>query len=115
VAAAGQDPRSVSIGLYVQSLNDLIDMHERRLTAIRNHVPDPVFAMLLVLGVVVSLLLGYDAGRSSVRLNGLRALTAIILSGVFVLIVDLDRPRQGLIRVSQQPLIDTLHGMPPGP
>lgn len=32
---------------------------------------------------------------------------AILLSGVILLILDLDRPTAGFIEVSQQPMIDT--------
>jgi len=34
---------------------------------------------------------------------------AIVLAGVLTLVVDLDRPREGLIQVSEQPLVDLQH------
>jgi hypothetical protein len=37
---------------------------------------------------------------------------ALIVSAVLMLIIDLDRPARGLIRVSVQPLINTAQGIP---
>lgn len=40
LAATTLDPRSVPAGLYAEAVNHLYDMHEARVTADRNHVPE---------------------------------------------------------------------------
>lgn len=50
--ATEKDPRSVPIGLFVQALNEVIDLHETRLTTFENHVPES--AILLLIAVAAS-------------------------------------------------------------
>jgi len=51
-------------------------------------------------------MVGYNAGLSR-RRSPLTAITLIaVLGAVITLAVDLDRPRDGFLRVNQQPLID---------
>ena len=51
-------------------------------------------------------MVGYSAGLTE-RRSLLSAVVLIIaLGAVLTIVVDLDRPREGFIQVSQQPLID---------
>jgi hypothetical protein len=103
-----QNPRSVQAGLFAQALTDLFDIHEKRLTADRNHVPQAVFLLLFGLGCVAMGLVGYDAG-----LAGRARLPAAIMGALFALVIvqidDLDRPMRGLILV-QQTSLEALQG-----
>lgn len=98
-----QYPRSVQAGLFAQALTELFDVHEKRLTADRNHVPQAVFLLLFGLGCVAMGLVGYDAG-----LAGRSRIPAVIMSALFALVIvqidDLDRPTRGLILVKQTSL-----------
>jgi hypothetical protein len=104
-ASAG-DPRSVSIGLYVQSLNAMIDLQETRLMAARSQVPNIVFLLLYVIAAVAMGFTGYDAGLSGPRGRVPIALMSVLVATVIGLIVDIDYPRSGLVAVSQQPMSD---------
>ena len=56
---------------------------------------------MMTLGMV-----GYSVGLS-LRRSPLSAVVLIIVLGaVITLVVDLDRPRDGFLKVNQQPLID---------
>jgi hypothetical protein len=106
-ALAIETPDSDLIGLYIESLNELIDLGEARVTAFTaGRVPDTII-WLLILGAALSMaMVGYSAGLTRRR----SVLTAIVLvvalSAVLTLVLDLDRPREGFLQVSQQPLLD---------
>jgi hypothetical protein len=91
---------------FIESLNEVAELHESRVTAKDARVPETI-VLLLVVGSALSLgMLGYSAGLTR-RRSLLSAVVLIIaLGAVITIVVDLDRPREGLIQVSQQPLID---------
>ena len=94
------------VGLYIESLNEVINTHEDRITARTARVPETV-VLLLLAGSALSLgMVGYNSGLSQQRSLLSAAVLVIALSAVLTIVVDLDRPRQGFIQVSQQPLID---------
>jgi hypothetical protein len=91
--------------LLTEALNAVIDVSAARLAAARNQVPEPI-VMLLVVSVVLSgVLVGY---RPEAQRRGLLmwAVFALLLTLVLYTLLDLDRPRRGLISTSQQPLLD---------
>ncbi len=58
---------------------------------------------------------GYEFGLTGTRSWLPTVLLVIIFTTVTLLIADLDRPQEGLIQVSQQPLLDLLKLIgPPG-
>ena len=87
---------------FLQSLNDVIDVAgERRYIGV-SHVPVSILWMLLLICLAVSFLLGYGMkGKKPDRLMVL--LFSLIVSMTIYLIMDLDRPREGIIRM------DTVH------
>ncbi len=107
--AASRDPRSVPAGLFAQSVNEVIDLQERRLAAIHNPVPGGAFLLLYAIAVVAMGFTGYACALIARPHRVPNAITAVLLSAILVLIVDLGRPNRGLLVVSQQPLIDMRH------
>ncbi|HEV8402787.1 MAG TPA: hypothetical protein VGQ31_07105 [Candidatus Limnocylindrales bacterium] len=101
-----RDNGSDVVALFVESVNDVIDIHEARVTAGSARVPETIL-LLLVGGAALSLgMVGYSAGLTK-RRSLLSAVVLIVaLGAVIMIVVDLDRPREGFIQVSQQPLID---------
>jgi hypothetical protein len=92
--------------LYIETLNEVIDLHTNRVIAgIYARVP-PTILWLLIGGVVLSLgLVGYNAGLSRRRSPAIATVLVLAMGAVIWLVIDLDRPQDGLIHVSQQPLI----------
>jgi hypothetical protein len=91
---------------FIESLNETIDLHETRVTAGSARVPESL-VLLLVGGSVLSLgMVGFSAGLTGKRSLLTAAVLIVALGAVLTIVVDLDRPREGLIQVSQQPLID---------
>jgi hypothetical protein len=91
---------------FIEALNEMNELHESRVTAASARVPETV-VLLLFVGSVLSLgMVGFSAGLTRRRSLLSAAVLIIALGAVLTLVVDLDRPREGLIQVSQQPLID---------
>jgi len=112
---ARTNPSDVT-ALFIESLNDVIDLHEERIAAgIYARVP-PTILWLLVLGVILSLgLVGYNAGLTGRRRLAIACVLILSLGAVLWLVVDLDRPTEGLIKTSQQPLIDLQQSLDSSP
>ena len=100
-------PESDVLALFIDSLNETMDLHETRVTAgIYGRVPETVLLLLLFGSMLTLGMVGYNAGLS-LRRSPLSALVLILVLGaVITLVVDLDRPQDGFLKVNQQPLID---------
>jgi hypothetical protein len=103
---AQAQPDSMVLAIFIESLNGVIDMHTKRVQAVQARVPPNMmmgiyFVALLAMGMV-----GYQNGMSGGRHFTALVVLILVFSAVILLIVDLDRPRDGLLRVSQQALID---------
>jgi hypothetical protein len=85
--------------LLLPALNDMIDITTTRVSASQNHPPMVVFLLLAVLGFLGALLVGYATSTNKKR-GWLHTLVfAAILSLTAYVIVDLEYPRLGFIRV----------------
>jgi hypothetical protein len=91
---------------FVLTLNELIDTGAARVAASRNRIPSGVWLILLVVAAVGCWTSSYAAGASRVRSLLTSVMLPLLVSVVILLIFDLTNDRFGVIRVSQQPLID---------
>lgn len=107
MAAAAGNNGMVPTGLYIQSLNDVFDSQERRLIAALSTVPDIVLIALYCIAIIACTFAGYASGLESLRSRIPILTIVVVVSFVLLLVLDLDRPTAGLIRASQQPLLDT--------
>ena len=105
VAFAVKD-RSVNASLLLQSLNQSIDLEATRWAFFWGHVPQSVIYLNTLIAMLASALLGYGFGLIGKRHVLSIVLLAASISGVLSVIVDLDRPWQGFIKVSQEPILD---------
>jgi hypothetical protein len=102
--AVAKNPSPVPTGMFVSSLNDLIDVAAKRDAARENHVPQPVLTFLFLVTILTLALLGYGGGLGNHRHLAATATVCLLLSLVILVIIDLDRPRRGLITISQSPM-----------
>jgi hypothetical protein len=93
--------------LYISALNEMIDIHTVR-SIIRFYVRIPVTVMLgmFLVAMLTMILIGVQGSYSGKRNYLALILMILILSMVILIIIDLDRPSQGLIQVPQKALID---------
>lgn len=112
VAAGQQHPDSVVVGLFVTSLNEVIDLHAKRVTAgLRNRIPGAIWVVLFSIAVLSLGAMGYHSGLAGTTRSLAVIAVALAFSAVIALVVDLDRPQEGNLRVSQQALIDLRQSM----
>jgi hypothetical protein len=107
IESGRREPGSVALGLFVQSLNQVIDLHVERLTvSIRNRVPGTIWAALYILMIIGMFMIGAQIGQGDTRHPLTELALAASFSVVLLMIADLDRPQQGLVRVSQEAMTD---------
>ncbi len=104
--AAGKEAPSPLTTSFITSLNDTIDLDTKQLNAMRAHVPGAVWLLVLAVAVSGAWACGYSAGSSGARSSFSNFLLPLLIAVAITLIADLDRPRKGLIGVSQRPLLD---------
>ena len=105
VAQSGHSPDLMSS--FGDSITELVSLSQTRVVAgLYARVPETIM-LLLLLGSALSLgMVGYNGGLARHR-SVLSAVVMILaLGAVTTLVVDLDRPQEGIINVSQQALLD---------
>jgi hypothetical protein len=100
-------PESIQVGLFVQSLNQMIDLHTTRVVAgLYSRIPFIVWISLYAITAVSMIGIGYHAGLASKARSLSFLMLAITFAAVMLLVADLDRPQEGMLRVSQQVITD---------
>nr|WP_211162654.1 hypothetical protein [Alteromonas ponticola] len=104
VAASKEDPRPVTSGAFTQSLNAAIDSQGKRNAILRSHVPEPILMLLFVVFVASIGIMGYSSGLTGKRITLPLTLVSLLITLIVFIIIDLDRPKRGLITVNQTAL-----------
>jgi cellobiose-specific phosphotransferase system component IIC len=106
VAYGQKEPNVVRAGLLLQSLKEVIQVDAARWMAFQDHVPAMVIYAIAIVGLLAVLTVGYTFGLSGLRQPFSICMLSLAITLVLAIIVDVERPREGFIRVSQQPLLD---------
>lgn len=106
--AVGQDhPRSIVVGLFIQSLNEMIDIHATRvLVSLQNRIPAVFWSVLYLVSILTMAGVGYYEGLTNSRRSPAIVVLVLTFSGILCLVADLDRPREGFLTVNQQAMTD---------
>lgn len=113
VAACQQAPSTATTTLVLPAINDMIDIVTVRTVAAKTHPPSIIFWMLVLFALVSSLLAGYGMAQAP-RRPWLHIIGfAVLMSFMVYIIVDIEYPRRGLIRIDQldQLLVDVRNSM----
>jgi hypothetical protein len=99
--AVARDFPSPVTGLFLASINDVIDLHTARVTAAFHlRLPQPFLLGLFFCALLTLSMVGFHnsllGGRSLIPLMAL----ILVFSAVMILIVDLDRSLEGMLRIS---------------
>lgn len=109
---AERSPGSIVLGLYLQSLNEMIDLHTKRVTeALRVRIPGIIWIVMYAITALAMGEMGYQTGLGGRRRPLSTPAFALAFAAVIFLIADLDRPQAGWIRVSQQSMIELRQSM----
>jgi hypothetical protein len=99
IAAAKQDPTVRTTSFVLPPVNEMFDLANTRLLATRQHPPVVIYFMLAFLVLVSALLAGFGMAKSQrqslIHVFGFAAVVSIAV----YLILDLEFPRLGLLRV----------------
>jgi len=106
-AVGANDKGLIPTGLFIASLNAMIDDQGKRLAALRSRVPNIVLLALFAIAAVAGGFAGYTSGLEAKRTRLPVYVMGLLISGVIYLILDLDRPSSGFITNNQQAMIDT--------
>jgi hypothetical protein len=103
--AVAQGSSAIAIAQFIQSANEVITVNDKRRAALDNHVPETVLDLLVGVAGVALGFIAYGYGLTGRRRHGAAVIYATLIAVVLTVIVDLDRPRSGFIRVSDDAMI----------
>lgn len=97
----------IRLGLYIQSLNEVIDLHTKRVTVgLQYRIPRVIWVTLYFVTILTMIAVGYEFGLSGVSNILISLILALAFSAFMVLIADLDRGVTGTLQVDQRPIIE---------
>jgi hypothetical protein len=103
--AADSQPSPIT-ALFIQALNEAIDSFGKREAALDRHVPEIVLLLLYGTFLMAGGIVGFSSGVADHRPSPASYIMVALIVVLVFIIVDLDRPRRGLIKVDQQSLVD---------
>ena len=107
VANARKDMNSDVAALYIESLNEMSGVHASRVAiGIQARVPGEIWLTLYCITLLGMMGMGYQTAIAESNPSKARSILALSFAVVLALIAALDRPDSGILRVTQQPLID---------
>jgi Protein of unknown function (DUF4239) len=86
------------------SMNEMFDMASTRQALIEAHIPPMVMAVLISFATATAYLLGYGSAHEQRGHNAATTIVFALVAIAIALIIDLDRPRMGFIKVDQDPM-----------
>jgi hypothetical protein len=91
--------------IFATGLNELFDLTEKRVSALENKVPFSVWIVLYIVASLATGSLGFGSGLMGRRMLLPVLCLPILVATLLTLLIDLDNPRKGMIRVSQASMI----------
>jgi len=102
--------------LFIRSLNEILNMHGKRLNAgLFNRIPVSIFLTLYFVAFLSMTLIGYQAGLTGKRSPIASFALILTFATVLILIIDLERPEQKIFSVSQQAMVNLKDKINPSP
>jgi hypothetical protein len=102
--AAQLDSAGQAVAPFVEAVQGVCESYRRRLSGLDRHVPEVVLLLLYGTFLVAGGIVGYAAGVSGHRPSIVSYLMVGLVVVLVFIILDLDRPRRGLIEVDQRGL-----------
>jgi len=97
----------------VQAVNDVIKTHSLRITAAHKRLPRILGDVLILSTILSFLLVGVASSVDRRRDTAAILLFSLVFTAVLMIMVDLDRPQEGMLRVSQAAMTDVLRQIEP--
>ena len=95
------------------AVSDVIKTHSIRLTAVYKRLPSVLGLVLIISTILSFLLVGVASSADRKRDTLAMFLFAVVFTSVLTIMVDLDRPQQGMLTISQAAMADVLRQITP--
>jgi hypothetical protein len=105
-------PTAIS-GLMLSALNEMFDLSMTQKRYFTERVPPHILRLLMWTSIIAVGAMGYHFGTTGMRQLVMSTLLLVLWASAIVLIVDINRPRQGTVIVSHAPLEWTLESFGP--
>jgi hypothetical protein len=104
-AAAKESPTPIVVS-FINALNEMIDTDVRRATAGRNYIPSTVWVLLVLVAAFGCFTSAYCSGAQGARSHVTSFFLPLLVVFVIGMTFDIGHSPQGVIGVSQQPMLD---------
>jgi hypothetical protein len=94
--------RSAVSAAYMNSLNEVINLHEKRVSSLENRIPISIWLLIFCVSTIAIFSRGLTLGH---RFWMTVVLAPLTLAIVITLIADVDSPSSGLIRLDQRAML----------
>lgn len=89
-------------------VNEVIDLHTLRVAAAHRHLPRLILGLLISSAAIGLLSVGFGCGLSGKRPRLMTMCLSTLVATVLWVTIDFEFPKQGLIQLNQQPLVELL-------
>ena len=104
-AVAAQSPGQVDA--FLSCAARVIELQQERfMVRERSRIPGPYWVVLYIVAVLALAAVGYHGGVAGASRSPVLLAVAIAFSAVIMVIADLDRPGEGFINVTQEPMVN---------
>jgi hypothetical protein len=100
-----REPPAKGADEMLKLLIDVSTVHSKRVQAYVSRVPDPIIWLLLGTAVTALGAIGFSGGLTKHRGMLARILFTLVVCGTVFVVVEMDRPGRGVLRVDQGPMI----------
>ena len=97
--AKQSETSNATLSALIMAANEVIDLHELRVTSIENFLPAFLILLLPVVAAVAVASLAWSFGATSDRGRTPIFLLTLLICAVILLIMDVNRPQRGQIKV----------------
>ena len=110
--AAGAANAPAMANFLVQSVTRMIEVEAQRKAALAARIPPAVLFALMAFSIGVAGIFGYVAAGAHAHRKRISLVMFMLVTLAFLLILDLDRPGDGLITVSEANMNDMVRALP---
>jgi hypothetical protein len=115
LAALGPEARTSLAVLVTPSVNAVLDIGVEREALNAARIPGTILAILLAYNLLTAVMLGFALTGQRARHRPATIVLFASLTLTLAMILDLDRPQRGTIRVDQTPMRQLVEGFAPVP
>lgn len=115
IAALAPEARTPLASLVTPSINSVLDIGVEREALNAARIPGIIIFILILYNLLTATMLGYALTGARARQRPSTIMLFALLTLAIALILDLDRPQRGTIRIDQTPMQQLVEGFAPLP